>query len=59
MVSPTQQTETVRRRKERKRAKTHRMALKRRPTPAFPIHPEGYDPNASDARSNADQPSEE
>lgn len=54
MVSSTQQTETVRRRKERKRAKTHRMALKRRATPAFPIQPEGYDPKAPDAKPTAE-----
>lgn len=54
MVSSTQQTETVRRRKERKRAKAHRMALKRRPTPAFPIQPEGYDSNAPDAKDSAE-----
>jgi len=54
MVSPTQQTETVRRRKERKRAKAHQMALKRRPTPVFPVHPEGYDPKAPDAQPTAE-----
>ena len=54
MVSNTQQTETVRRRKERKRAKKHQMALKRRATPAFPIHPEGYAPDAPDAKTTAE-----
>lgn len=54
MVSSTQQTETVRRRKERKRAKRHPMALKRRATPAFPIQPEGYDSNAPDAKTTAE-----
>ena len=54
MVSCTQQTETVRRRKERKRAKTHQMALKRRATPRFPIHPEGYDKNAPDSLPTAE-----
>ena len=53
MVSCTQQTETVRRRKERKRAKRHPMALKRRMTPVFPIQPEGYDFNAPDAKTTA------
>ena len=54
MVSCTQQTETVRRRKERKRAKVHRMALKRRATPAFPIQPEGYASDAPDAKPTAE-----
>lgn len=54
MVSPTQQTESIRQRKARKRAKSNANALKRRPTPAFPIHPEGYDTSAADAKPTTD-----
>lgn len=54
MVSSTQQTESIRQRKARRRAKCHPMALKRRATPAFPIQPEGYDTNAPDAKPTAE-----
>ncbi|MDW8250413.1 MAG: 30S ribosomal protein S20 [Myxococcales bacterium] len=50
MVSSTQQTSRIRRRKETtlgKRNKRRRRALG---TPAFPIHPEGYNPEAADAK---------
>jgi hypothetical protein len=50
MVSATQQT-TRRRRitaKSKGRAQRHERALKG--TPAFPVHPEGYDANAADAK---------
>jgi hypothetical protein len=50
MVSSTQQTETIRKRKARKRCKLHPFAQKRRETPVFPIHPEGYDASAPDAK---------
>ena len=53
MVSSTQQTETIRKRKARKRCKSHPMAQKRRKTPIFPIHPEGYDALAPDAKPAA------
>jgi hypothetical protein len=51
MVSYTQQT-------DRRRAIRHKRAGKRTATlrekfgstPRFPIHPEGYDPNAADAK---------
>jgi hypothetical protein len=53
MVSATQQTERIRARKAR-RAGTRRKRLERaHGTPAFPIHPEGYDPKSADARPTA------
>ncbi len=58
MVSSTQQTETVRQRKARKRCKAHPMALKRRATPLFPVHPEGYDAAAPDAKPTAQSTNE-
>lgn len=51
MVSLTQKTESIRLRKARKRAKMNATAQKRRPTPAFAIHPQGYDTSAADAKS--------
>jgi len=56
MVSPTQQTETIRKRKARKRCKANPMAQKRRATPAFPVHPDGYDTAAPDAKPAAQSP---
>lgn len=50
MPSSTSQTECVRKRKAGQRAKANPECLMRRPVPAFPIHPEGYDPKAADAK---------
>ncbi|MCU0691420.1 MAG: hypothetical protein MUF54_08465 [Polyangiaceae bacterium] len=55
MVSPTQQTETIRRSKARRRAKSNSTGLMRRKTPAFPVHPEGYDVHAPDAKAPTDK----
>lgn len=54
MVSSTQQTERI-------RARQHKNAGRRRKrqmrlgntTPAFPVHPIGYDPHAADAKPPA------
>lgn len=56
MVSNTQQTDRIRARR-RKRAGRRRKRLEaKRGTPPFPIHPEGYDPSAPDAKkSDSDQ----
>ncbi|MBW2527981.1 MAG: hypothetical protein JRI23_27620 [Deltaproteobacteria bacterium] len=52
MVSNTQQTDRIRARR-RKRAGRRRKRLEaKRGTPAFPIHPEGYDPSAPDAKKS-------
>lgn len=50
MVSSSQQFERIRKRKATKNGKWNKRARRRLGTPAFPIHPEGYDPKAPDAR---------
>jgi hypothetical protein len=53
MVSPTQQTERIRRRKRTTNGKSNKGSLGRFPTPKFPVHPEGYSPSAPDAKPQA------
>jgi hypothetical protein len=50
MVSRTQQVERIRQRKRTQNGKRNKLARLRIGTPAFAVHPEGYDPNAPDAR---------
>jgi hypothetical protein len=50
MVSRTQQVERIRKRKRTTNGKRNKLARIRIGTPAFPVHPEGYDTNAPDAR---------
>lgn len=50
MVSSSAQTERRRRLRE---AKMGRKSKKQGSTPRFPIHPEGYDPSAPDAKPQA------
>ena len=50
MVSSTRQTERRRIIKERKSGRGSKRARANAGTPAFPIHPEGYDPKAPDAK---------
>jgi hypothetical protein len=50
MVSSTRQTERRRIIKERKSGRDQKRARATRGTPAFPVHPQGYDPNAPDAK---------
>ncbi|MBI5536917.1 MAG: hypothetical protein HY898_29625 [Deltaproteobacteria bacterium] len=50
MVSPTTQTETIRRRKRTTSGKQNKKLSAKIGTPKFPVHPEGYDPNAADAK---------
>lgn len=53
MVSATQQTSRIRKRKAR-RAGTDRKRFERaHGTPKFPVHVPGYDPNAPDAPRSA------
>ncbi len=53
MVSATQQTSRIRKRKHR-RAGTERKRFERaHGTPKFPVHVPGYDPNAPDALRTA------
>lgn len=50
MVSSTQQFERIRKRKQTTQGKRNKRDRRRMGTPAFPVHPEGYDPKAADAR---------
>jgi hypothetical protein len=50
MVSSTQQTSRIRRRKQATSGKAGKAARRRLGTPAFPVHPAGYDATAPDAR---------
>jgi hypothetical protein len=56
MVSSTQQFERIRKRKATQNGKWNKRARRREGTPAFPIHPEGYDPKAADALPVATPP---
>jgi hypothetical protein len=49
MVSSTQQFDRIRKRKATQNGKWNKRARRRQGTPAFPIHPAGYDPKAADA----------
>jgi len=50
MVSATQQVERIRKRKRTTNGKRNKRARLRVGTPAFAVHPEGYDSGAPDAR---------
>lgn len=50
MVSSTKQTDRRRRLKHASQGKANAKARVRVGTPVFPVHPEGYDPNAPDAK---------
>jgi hypothetical protein len=50
MVSATQQTFRIRRRKARSAGTARKRDERAHGTPAFPIHPEGYSAAAPDAR---------
>jgi hypothetical protein len=50
MVSSTQQFDRIRKRKKSTQGKRNKRTLRANGTPAFPVHPEGYDPKAADAR---------
>jgi len=50
MVSSTRQTERRRIIKERKSGRGKKRSRANAGTPPFPIHPDGYDPQAADAK---------
>lgn len=50
MVSATQQTERIRHRRKSKAGKRNKRERLMRATPTFPVHPEGYNPKAADAK---------
>lgn len=54
MVSATQQTQTRRAIRQRRAGRLAKRARTRAGTPAFPVHPEGYDPKAPDAKKPND-----
>jgi hypothetical protein len=49
MVSATQQSSRIRKRKSRRGGTTNKRELRAHGTPKFPIHLDGYNPNAADA----------
>jgi hypothetical protein len=53
MVSATQQSFRIRRRKARTCGTQRKRDERAHGTPAFAIHPEGYDPQAADAKPAA------
>lgn len=53
MVSATQQTQRIRRRKARTAGTRRKRFERAHGTPKFPIHPAGYDQNAPDALRDA------
>ena len=53
MVSLTQQTERRRKMRHRRMGRPGSKLRMRAASPKFPIHPEGYDPTAPDAKKPA------
>jgi hypothetical protein len=53
MVSSTQQFARIRRRKKTTNGKRNKRVLRAHGTPKFPVHPEGYDLKAADAKKPA------
>jgi hypothetical protein len=53
MVSSTQQTARRRSLRASKAGRTNKRARLKVGTPAFPVHPKGYDPKAADAKKKA------
>jgi len=52
MVSSTQQFERIRKRKMTTNGKRNKRMRRRLGTPSFPIHPEGYNSTAPDAKKS-------
>jgi hypothetical protein len=50
MVSNTKQTKRIRSRRDKGAGKVRKRLMRRTGTPAFPVHPEGYDAKAADAK---------
>ena len=50
MVSNTQQFDRIRKRKKTTSGKRNKRDLRRIGTPAFPVHQDGYDVKAADAK---------
>ena len=54
MVSKTRQTFNRRLARKKRAGKARKRMMRRMGTPEFPVHPEGYNPKAADAKSAAD-----
>ncbi len=52
MVSSTQQFERIRKRKQTTAGKRNKRERRALGTPAFAVHPEGYDAKAADAKKS-------
>jgi ribosomal protein L22 len=52
MVSATQQFERIRKRKKTSAGKRNKRELRANGTPAFAVHPAGYDAKAADAKKS-------
>lgn len=53
MVSSSQQTKRRRYNRDRNLARARKRVTGKHSTPSFPLHPEGYDANAADAKQQA------
>lgn len=53
MVSATQQSSRIRKRKTTTNGKANKRQRRAEGTPAFSVHPEGYDVKAADAKKPA------
>ena len=53
MVSATQQSSRIRKRKQSSEGTANKRARRAKGTPAFAVHPEGYDAAAADAQKPA------
>ncbi|MCC6664638.1 MAG: hypothetical protein IT375_12870 [Polyangiaceae bacterium] len=53
MVSSTKQSERRRAINTARNGRSQKRARAKATTPAFPIHPEGYDANAADAKKKS------
>jgi hypothetical protein len=54
MVSLTKQTERRRKIRSKNAGRARKRALSDSSTPGFPVHPEGYNPKAPDAKPKED-----
>lgn len=57
MVSATQQSSRIRKRKSTTNGKDNKRERRAQGTPAFAVHPEGYDVKAADAKQPEPAPS--
>jgi hypothetical protein len=53
MVSSTKQTARLRLRRQKNAGRKRKKLWSTKGTPVFPVHPEGYDPNAPDAKKRS------